>query len=112
MDKNEAISYLREFKDVNDISGSDIGYFLAGDPYCVDTCLSDQLKEALQFKHIEQDGGGEGGTEWCYTVFEVHGKLYKMNYSYYSYNGYDFDNWDEWTEVKPVEVTVIKYERI
>jgi len=43
------------------------------------------------FKTIASEGGGEGGTEECFNIFEWRGVTYKVTYSYYSYRGYDFD---------------------
>ncbi len=58
---------------------------------------------------IEQEGGGEGGAEYCYAVIKVDDVFYKVEYSYASYDGY---NWDYATasEVKPVERMVVFYE--
>lgn len=68
------------------------------------------LKEH-SYKHLAQDGGGKGGTEYCYTVFELDGKIYKGEYSYYSYHGHNFDELlDSIHEVKPVQKTVTVYE--
>ncbi|AUR85797.1 hypothetical protein NVP1081O_062 [Vibrio phage 1.081.O._10N.286.52.C2] len=56
---------------------------------------------------VEQDGGGEGGSEYCYSIVELNGKYYRCEYSYYSHMGYD--NYDSFEEVWPVEVTVTQY---
>lgn len=58
-------------------------------------------------EHINQDGGGEGGAEFCQTVFKWKGKFYMMTYNYYSHHGFDFD-YAELYEVEPKvkEVTV------
>ena len=53
-------------------------------------------------KHIEQDGGGEGGGEHCETVVQAGDKYYKIVYSYYSYDGYNYDDADVY-EVTPVQ---------
>lgn len=60
-------------------------------------------------KWIEQDGGGEGGAESCYTVFKWKDNFYKITYNYYSFHGYDFD-YSEIYRVTPVEKTVTVYE--
>lgn len=60
---------------------------------------------------IEQDGGGEGGGEYCYMIFSWKDKTYKIEYSYYSYNGHDFDGVEDTIrEVVPVEKLVTVYE--
>lgn len=58
---------------------------------------------------IEQEGGGEGGGEYCYTVFKIKDTLYKVEYSYYSHEGFNFDYMD-FKEVKPVQRMVTFYE--
>lgn len=65
----------------------------------------------FDFEHIEQEGGGEGGTEYCYGVFKINGKYYKAEYSYYSYNGHEYDDIKSTIEeVFPVERLVTFYE--
>jgi hypothetical protein len=58
---------------------------------------------------IEQDGGGEGGTESCYTVFKLNGVYYQAYYSYYSHYGYEFDSLT-YQIVTPVEKTITAWE--
>lgn len=65
--------------------------------------------DPIPMNHIEQEGGGEGGGEYCYAVIQVGEKFYKIEYSYYSYNGYDYDDADVY-EVVPVERLVTFYE--
>ena len=60
-------------------------------------------------EHIHQEGGGEGGSEYCETIFKWKGKIYKMVYSYYSYHGFDVDCASLY-EVEPVQKTVTVYE--
>lgn len=63
------------------------------------------------YEHIEQDGGGEGGGEYCYGVFKLNGVIYKAEYSYYSYEGHDIDGIVSTLRVvTPVEKTVTVYE--
>lgn len=69
----------------------------------------DYVMNGVDMKHIEQDGGGEGGGEHCETVVQVGEKYYKIVYSYYSYEGYDYDDADVY-EVVPVERLVTFYE--
>lgn len=63
----------------------------------------------VDMKHIEQDGGGEGGGEHCETVVQAGDKYYKIVYSYYSYDGYNYEGADVY-EVTPVERLVTFYE--
>lgn len=58
---------------------------------------------------VEQEGGGEGGSEHCESVIKLGDKFYKVVYSYYSHHGYDFD-YAEVFEVKPKEKTITVYE--
>ena len=60
------------------------------------------------YKHLDQDGGGEGGAEDCQTVFEWQGKCYAYYYSYYSYDGYQHYN-NSLYEVKPQEKVITVY---
>lgn len=65
----------------------------------------------LGYEHLEQEGGGEGGSEYCYGTFKLKGKVYQAEYSYYSYHGYEYDGiLDSLKEVVPVEKTIIVYE--
>lgn len=61
----------------------------------------------LQF--IEQEGGGEGGGEYCYSVIKWKDTYYKVTYSYYSYEGFDFD-YGDWQVVVPSERLITVYE--
>jgi hypothetical protein len=61
------------------------------------------------YEHIYQEGGGEGGAEYCESVFKWKGKYYKITYNYYSYTGYRFDS-AEMGEVFPTEKTITVYE--
>ncbi|MNK14408.1 hypothetical protein D3C87_325310 [compost metagenome] len=60
---------------------------------------------------ITKEGGGEGGTEDVFSVINVDGVLYRVNYSYRSYDGYEFD-YAEVSIVKPVDRMVTFYEEI
>lgn len=68
-------------------------------------------KEEWCYEHLEQEGGGKGGSEYCYGVFRLGGKIYKAEYSYYSYNGHEYDGISATLkEVTPVKKTIIVYE--
>lgn len=68
-------------------------------------------KELWRYEDIEQEGGGEGGGEYCYGVFKLKGKFYKAEYSYFSYAGHDYDGISRTLkEVRPVEKTIVVYE--
>ena len=69
----------------------------------------DYIKGFPDFEFIEQEGGGEGGAEYCYTVFKWKGTFYKVTYNYYSHHGFDFDC-SEIYRVTPKEKTVTVYE--
>ncbi len=60
------------------------------------------------YQHFDQEGGGEGGAEYCFTIFEFDGKILKLEYSYYSHHGYDF-GCAEIKEVTASEKTVTVY---
>lgn len=66
--------------------------------------------EKFGYKHIEQEGGGEGGAEYCYGVFQLGEKFYKAEYSYYSHQGYEYDYIvNTLTEVRPQEKLITVY---
>lgn len=65
--------------------------------------------EGVGIEHIEQDGGGEGGGEDCYSVIKVDDVFYKFEYDYRSYEGYTFDD-PEPQVVSPVQRLVTFYE--
>lgn len=67
------------------------------------------IPKTNRVKYIEHDGGGEGGGEYCYTVIQLDGVFYKIEYNYQSYNGFDFD-YAEAKEVVPIERMVTFYE--
>lgn len=63
------------------------------------------------YEFLQQEGGGEGGSEYCFGVFKFKGKIYKAEWSYYSYEGDDYgDIVSTLQEVKPVEKTITVYE--
>jgi len=77
---------------------------------CEGTICKDDLKDVV-YKHIQREGGGEDGSEACYGVFSLDGRIFKAEYSYYSYDGDDYsDILRTVREVKPVERTVTFYE--
>ena len=69
----------------------------------------DYVMNGVDMKHIEQEGGGEGGGEHCETVVQAGDAYYKIVYSYYSYDGYNYEDADVY-EVVPVERLVTFYE--
>ncbi len=69
------------------------------------------LSEEFEYEHLEQEGGGEGGSEYCYGVFKLKGKIYRAEYSYYSYEGNNYSGIEHnLKEVKPVQKTITVYE--
>lgn len=78
---------------------------------CENDLSTDNLKCVKSFEHLEQEGGGEGGVEHCYGVFELNDVIYEAEYSYYSYNGHDYYGISDTLKiVKPVEKTITVYE--
>lgn len=69
-----------------------------------------EFLEELKFKFLQQEGGGEGGTEYCESVIELEDQAYLLSYSYYSHNGYDIHDLWNWKPVTPKTKTVIYYE--
>ena len=64
------------------------------------TDLDDQYK----YKHIDKDGGGEGGGEYVECIFQIEDKYIHTNFNYYSYDGYEYDYiLDSAAFVKPVQ---------
>jgi len=78
----------------------------------VATCMKarkDFLENTLKYKHIIQEGGGEGGSESCYGVFSFRGILYKAEYLYFSHEGckyYDIVDTLRVVEAKEKTITV------
>lgn len=78
---------------------------------CENDFNADNLESVKSFNHLDQEGGGEGGAEYCYGVFELNGVIYKAEYSYYSYHGAEYDGITHTLRVcKPVEKTITVYE--
>lgn len=70
----------------------------------------EETKAKYGYEHLVQEGGGEGGSEYCYGVFKLNGKIYKAEYSYYSYNGCEYDDIvDTLREVVPSQKTITVY---
>lgn len=70
----------------------------------------DIIKE-FGYEQLAQEGGGEGGAEYCFGVFKLGDKVYKAEYRYYSYNGHEFDGISNTLkEVKPKTKTITVYE--
>lgn len=62
------------------------------------------------YEHLEQEGGGEGGAEYCYGVFKLHDKIYKAEYCYSSSYGCYYEYIvDTLREVKPVQKMITVY---
>ena len=106
---------LKIFQDIADETNSSSTYGISLDELiyamCENDFNTDNLKCVKSFKHLEQEGGGEGGAEYCYGVFELNGVIYKAEYSYYSYNGCEYDGIVSTLRVvTPVEKTVTVYE--
>lgn len=68
----------------------------------------DEIKDFGEFKSLDQEGGGEGGGEYCHHIFSWKNQAYKLTYSYYSHVGYDFDYCGLYT-VEPEERVVTEY---
>lgn len=63
------------------------------------------------YEHVMQEGGGEGGSEYCEGVFRLNDKYYHVSWSYYSHHGYDTDEaLSTLKVVTPKEKTVVVYE--
>lgn len=63
------------------------------------------------YEHLEQDGGGEGGSEYCYGVFRFGGKIYMTSWSYFSHHGYEYDYVEgNLKEVQAKQKTITVYE--
>lgn len=75
--------------------------------------VSEKIKNSgiEEYEHLQRKGGGEGGSEYCFGVFKLNGKIYRADYSYYSYSGDEYASIVETLrEVKPVEKTITVYE--
>lgn len=68
----------------------------------------------IELKQIEQEGGGEGGSEDCHLTFSMKEtnspiKYYTLYYSYQSYDGHNFE-YATLNEVTPVDRVKTYYE--
>lgn len=112
VDKTVFENYLKELQECG-YSDYDMDYLLFNmaqgevGEICDD---AETLPSKYCYIHLEQDGGGEGGGEGCYGVFELGGKIYKVDYNYYSYDGYNYENIQETLrEVKHTLETISVY---
>lgn len=69
-----------------------------------------QMLKEFNFKFLNQEGGGEGGTEYCESVIELEGQAYLLSYSYFSHHGYSIDDYWAWKPVTAKQKTVTYYE--
>lgn len=67
------------------------------------------LRENKIFEISQQEGGGEGGGEECYTVMKVGDRYFLFEYTYYSHHGFDIFESSKVVEVKPRQVEVTKF---
>lgn len=69
------------------------------------------ILEEFQYEHLDTEGGGEGGAEYCHGVFKLNDKIFMAEYGYYSHYGHKYDGIkDTLREVHPVEKTITVYE--
>lgn len=102
--------YTEEYKKFKDrIEQLFIDAFGEDEEFYFPEILHGEFENFAAVEFIKQDGGGEGGTEDCYTVLLVEGKYYKVFYSYASYDGFYYD-YASVREVKPVDRMVTFYE--
>ena len=87
---------------LNELLDGDITEFLLGEG-------EDIVYDGELIEFVEQDGGGEGGTEYCQTILTWKNQFYKVTYSYYSYDGFNF-GCAEMFKVTPKEKTITVYE--
>jgi len=70
------------------------------------------IKESLKTVDLElitSEGGGEGGTEDCFTIIKYKDEFYKLTYWYRSHHGYDGLEDDDFVKVTPKKIEVIVY---
>lgn len=69
------------------------------------------LEQTFGYTLVIKEGGDEGGSGYCYGVFELKGRFYKVEWSYYSDDGDNYDSaLDTLTEVKPKQKLITVYE--
>lgn len=74
-------------------------------------CTEGISDEVDDFELIESEGGGEGGSENCHSVFSLGGKTFMAQYYYYSHYGWEMDGvLNTLKEVTPVVKKVVVYE--
>lgn len=112
MKNKKTIEFLQQ--SLNELNLNFPEYPLELDSFIYQACeghLSSDKKKFLNYTHLTQDGGGEGGAEDCYGVFQIGDKIFKAEYFYQSYNGHQIDNIQNTVrEVAPKERTIIVYE--
>lgn len=65
------------------------------------------IKDYEMLRLMEYDGGGEGGSEDCYSIIRVGQRYFRCDYEYYSYNGFDYSDGSEVYEVAPKTVELL-----
>lgn len=106
---SDILYHLFDGDDVAEAFGG--GSLLEGADYKqAEVRVSDYLSER-GYELLETDGGGEGGTEYCYGVIKLGDEHYKAEWAYYSYSGCEYDNIENTVKlVTPKEKTVTVYE--
>lgn len=108
LEYNKAVELYTEMGDAYNETEIGKKYPVSGADDAFSTLILDEY-EFSGLSILEQEGGDEGGAEYCYIVFKWKDKIYKHEYRYYSYNGHEFDISDV-AEVFPVEKTITVYE--
>lgn len=71
----------------------------------------ESLTSSSNYKRLDGDGGGEGGAEYVWGIFQIDDTLFRVDWSYYSYHGYEIDGaLSTLRIVKPVQKMVTVYE--
>lgn len=101
-------NYILE-QDIEYSSLDDLIYVMCEDEVYGAKALA--ILNGLGYRHLDQDGGGEGGSEYCYGVFELDGVIYRAEYRYYSYNGHEYSGIANTLRVvKETQKTITVYE--
>lgn len=100
----------------NNIANPVWQYVLLGD-YCGEEEYTAEQVQAAdkfladhEFKMLESPYYHDGSEYFLY--FNLLGKTYALSGYYSSYEGVDIEDWFDFYEVKPVEKTIIVYERV
>jgi hypothetical protein len=118
IEQEEKVVLLNQIYNAYKLVAKQDGEYYSGVDGFLETILFGETYNTVSpipfYEFVEQYGGGEGGSEYCYSIFKYDDEYYKATYSYRSYSGFSYqEDGIEYTQlfkVTPVNKSVTVYE--